>query len=148
MQFNHSEDFYSDNYLSKVLLTNTKIALVGASDKEHRASFGVMKFLLDRGYDVTPVAPRLAGKTLLGQKVYGSLIDIPHSIDMVDIFRNSEDAGSVVDEAIEIKAKSVWLQLKIINHEAAKRAEQAGLSVVMNRCPAIEIPRLNLEPIT
>lgn len=148
MQFNHEEDFYSNDYLTSILSNHRRIALVGASDKKHRASFGVMKFLLNRGYEVTPVAPRLAGKTLLGQMVYGSLSDIPTTIDMVDIFRNSEDAASVVDEAIEIKAKSVWLQLQIVNIEAAKRAEQAGLSVVMNRCPAIEIPRLGLNPLT
>lgn len=145
MQFNHKDDFYGDDYITNLLAPKPRIALVGASDKEHRASYRVLKFLLDRGYDVVPVAPRLAGKELLGQQAYATLAEVPGEIDMVDIFRNSEDAGGVVDEAIAKKAKSVWLQLEIVNHEAAQRAEEAGLKVIMNRCPAIEIPRLSIS---
>ncbi len=147
MPFNHKDDFYSEDYISNILNKTRNIALVGASDKEHRASYRVMKFLLNHGYNVYPVAPRLAGKELLGQKVYSTLGEIPYNIDMIDVFRNSIDAGGVFDEAIATKAKIVWTQLDVINFEAAQRAEDAGIEVVMNRCPAIEIPKLNIHKI-
>lgn len=120
------------------------VALVGASNKPHRASYRVMQYLLDCGYDVIPVNPRLQGQELLGQQVVASLVEIKKSIDMVDIFRNSDDAADVVDQAIAADAGSVWMQLGVINFEAAKRAENAGLTVVMDRCPKIDIPQLSI----
>ncbi|HGJ5855050.1 CoA-binding protein [Arsenophonus nasoniae] len=128
------------------ILTNVKyIALVGASDKVERPSYKVMKYLINQGYNVTPVSPKLAGKELLGQKVYAQLADIPYPIDMVQVFRNSAAALEVSQQAIAINAKVLWLQLGVINEEAKEMAEQAGLAVVMNACPKIEIPRLGLE---
>lgn len=130
----------------KTILQQVKsIALVGASDKPHRASYGVMAYLLAQGYQVIPVSPKLAGQKLLEQKVYATLAEIPQPIDMVDVFRNSEAAYGVAEEAIAIKAKVLWLQLGVINEEAEKLATEAGLKVVMDRCPKIDIPRLGLE---
>lgn len=126
------------------ILTNTKtVALVGASPKPNRPSHGVMDFLMRKGYTVWPVNPTVDGP-ILGQPVFASLKDLPGTPDMVDVFRNSDDAGPVVDEAAEIGARFVWLQLGVINDAAAERARAKGLKVVQNRCPAIEMPRLGL----
>jgi uncharacterized protein len=127
------------------LLRETRtIALVGASNRPDRASYGVMGFLLAKGYHVIPVNPALVGETIHGELIVAALTDIAEPIDMVDIFRNSEAAGAVVDQAIAVGAKSVWMQLGVINQSATERAEAAGLQVVMDRCPKIEFGRLAL----
>ncbi len=132
----------------KALLEETRvIALIGASDRPDRPSYGVMKRLQDHGYRVIPVNPQITGEHLHGEFVFRDLSQIGEAIDMVDIFRRSEAAGDAVDEAIAGGAKSVWLQLGVINEAAAARAEAAGLKVVMDRCPAIDIPRLGVAPI-
>ncbi|HET6160956.1 MAG TPA: CoA-binding protein [Dongiaceae bacterium] len=136
----------SDALLRKILTETKTIALVGASNKPHRPSNGVMRFLQGRGYRVIPINPGLAGQTLNGELVYGSLKDIPQDktgrIDMVDIFRNSEDAAAPALEAINIKARFVWMQLGVVNEPAAAKVREAGLEIVMDHCPAIEYPRL------
>jgi len=134
----------SDQLIADTLRSVRTIAVVGASSKPHRASYGVMRFLQAQGYRCIPVNPKLAGQTLLGETVCPDLKSIGQPVDMVDVFRNSADAGRVVDEAIAIGAKVVWMQLGVINAEAAERGCAAGLTVIMDRCPAIEIPRLGL----
>ncbi|KKC25145.1 CoA-binding protein [Sphingomonas sp. SRS2] len=127
------------------LLTNAKtIAMVGASDRPDRPSFGVMRFLLSRGYKVIPVNPQLAGQSIHGETVIATLAEIGEKIDIVDIFRNSTAAGPAIDDAIAAGADAVWTQLGVFNDEAVARAEAAGLKAVVNRCPAIEIRRLGL----
>lgn len=130
------------------LLKETRtIALVGMSDRPDRASYSVMAFLQDHGYRVIPVNPQIAGSHVHGEFVFARLSDIGVPIDMVDIFRRSDAVGAVVDDAIAMGAKSVWMQIGVVNDAAAARAEAAGMKVVMDRCPAIEIPRLGLAPI-
>ncbi|MGI8705245.1 MAG: CoA-binding protein [Sphingomicrobium sp.] len=130
------------------LLTNARtIAMVGASVRPERPSYGVMKFLQGHGYRVFPVNPTITGEHVHGEYVWRDLSQIGEPIDIVDIFRKSEEAGEAVDEAIQVGAKAVWMQLGVINREAAERAEAAGLKVVMNRCPKIEISRLGLSAI-
>lgn len=142
-----NHESYSPDYIRDILQSVKTVALVGASNNEVRPSFFVMKYLLDKGYDVIPVNPGLAGKEILGRTVYASLKDIPQAIDMVDIFRNSEAAGPITGEALtlEPKPKVIWMQLSVRNDEAASRAEAAGLKVVMNRCPKMEYGKLSGE---
>lgn len=134
----------ADTNLKTVLTTTRRIALVGASTKPDRPSYGVMKFLLDHGYDVVPVNPSLAGESLHGRKIVASLAEAA-PFDMLDLFRRPIDVLTPVREAIQLKAKTIWMQLGVINEEAAQEARQAGLTVIMDRCPAIEIPRLNIK---
>jgi predicted CoA-binding protein len=136
-------DRYDDLYLRRILRETKTIAMVGLSANWNRPSYFAAKYLLDRGYKVMPVNPAAKGQEILGQKVYGALDELPVKADMVDIFRNSEAAGPITDEAIKHGAKIVWMQLGVVNEAAAKRAEDAGLKVVMNRCPKIEHSRLS-----
>ncbi|MBM3929295.1 MAG: CoA-binding protein [Sphingomonadales bacterium] len=132
----------------KALLESARtIAVVGASDRPDRPSYGVMKRLQDHGYRVIPVNPQITGEHIHGEFVFRELAQLGDPIDIVDIFRRPEAAGEVVDEAIKVGAKAVWMQLGVVNDEAAARAEAAGLKVVMDRCPAIEIPRLGVAPV-
>ncbi|MBK5073723.1 CoA-binding protein [Budviciaceae bacterium CWB-B4] len=134
-----------ESEIKSILQQVNTIALVGASDKPARASYVVMAYLLSQGYEVIPVSPKLAGQSLQGQKVFASLKDIDRPVDMVDVFRNSEAAYEVAEQAIAINAKVLWLQLDVINPEAEAIAQKAGLKVVMNKCPKIEIKKLGLE---
>jgi predicted CoA-binding protein len=146
-------DRYSDAYLRDILAAVRTIAVVGASPRPHRPSHGVMRYLQRQGYRVIPVNPFAAGTAILGETCHAALADIPLGetgpIDMIDIFRRSEAAGAAVDEAIALRAplgvKAVWMQLGVVDPAAAARAEAHGIKVVMNRCPAIEIPRLGLD---
>jgi predicted CoA-binding protein len=133
-----------DDLIREVLSSTRTIALVGASHKPHRDSYQVMAFLQKKGYRVIPVNPGRSGLEILGEPVRASLAEIDEPIDMVDIFRNPDAAGEAVDEAIAAGAKAVWLQIGVINEAAAERARAAGLKVVMNRCPMMEMPRLGL----
>jgi predicted CoA-binding protein len=139
-------DHYSAEDLRDILGNVRTIALLGASPKLDRPSFGVMRFLLSKGYTVYPVNPGQAGKEILGQTVYATMADIPGPVDMVDVFRAPEYLGEVVAEALALpnRPKVIWGQLTVRDDEAAKPAEAAGIRVVMDRCPAIEIPRLGL----
>ncbi|WP_312488410.1 CoA-binding protein [Sphingomonas sp.] len=132
----------------RALLTNARtIALVGASDRPDRPSYGVMKRLQGHGYRVIPVNPQITGEHVHGEFVFRELGQLGDPIDIVDIFRRSDAVAPIVEEAIAIGAKAIWMQLGVVNEAAAARAEAAGLSVVMDRCPAIEIPRLGIAPV-
>jgi predicted CoA-binding protein len=135
-------DSYSTEYLRGILRGVKTIAMVGASTNWNRPSYFVMKYLQVKGFRVIPVNPAAAGQEILGERVYASLREVPEKVDMVDVFRNSEAAGPITDEAIEKGAKVVWMQIGVRNDAAAERAEAAGLKVVMNRCPKIEYSRL------
>lgn len=139
-----NHDNYPDSYLKDILTTVKTIAVIGASDDEMRPVYGVMRFLQSRGYRVIPVNPRLIGKKLMGETVYGALGDIAEKIDMVDVFRRKEDLPMVFDDAIAIAPAVIWTQLGLRDDAAAAKAEAAGIKVVMNHCPAIEIPRLGI----
>lgn len=133
----------------KALLEGARtIAMIGASDRPDRPSHGVMKRLQDHGYRVIPINPQITGQHIHGEFVFRDLSQVGVPIDIVDIFRRSEAAGEAVDEAIAAGARAVWMQLGVVNEAAAARAEAAGLKVVMDRCPAIEIPRLGVEPVS
>jgi len=136
-----------DEDIAELLRSARTIAMVGASDRPNRPSYGVMGFLQDWGYRVIPVNPQISGEHVHGEFVWRELAQIGMPIDIVDVFRRPEAAGEAVDQAILIGAKAVWMQLGVINEAAAARAEAAGLKVVMNRCPAIEIPRLGLAKL-
>jgi predicted CoA-binding protein len=136
-------DGLSDARIREVMTTTKRIAVVGASNKPERPSYGVMRFLLQQGFEVVPVNPGLAGEVLLGQLVVASLEEAG-ALDMVDLFRNAAEVGPPVVEAIRLGAKTIWMQLDVVNTEVAETARQAGLTVVMDRCPAIEMPRLGL----
>jgi predicted CoA-binding protein len=140
-------DSYPDAYLRRILAEARTIAIVGASPRRERPSHGVMAYLQRRGYRTIPVNPNAAGSAILGEACYPSLADIPEPVDMVDVFRRSAAAGAVVDAAIAAGAKVVWMQLGVRDDAAAARAEASGVKIVMNRCPAIEIPRLGLPPL-
>ena len=138
---------YSDQYIRGILNSVKTIAMVGVSPKTNRPSYFAFKYLLERGYRMIPVNPGQAGGELLGQKVYARLADIPEAVDMVDVFRASEHALGIVQEAIALnpRPKVVWMQLGVRNDEAARLAEANGIKVVMNRCPKIEYGRLSSE---
>jgi predicted CoA-binding protein len=142
-----NHDSYSDGYIRGILNTVKTIAMVGISPKDNRPSYFAFKYLLERGYRMIPVNPGQAGKEILGQKVYASLSDIPEPIDMIDIFRASQHVVPIVNEALALKPQPqvIWMQLTIRNDEAARRAEDAGIKVVMDRCPKIEYGRLSTE---
>lgn len=137
-----SHDTYTDEFLKDTLARVRTIAVVGASANWNRPSFFVMKYLQAKGFRIIPVNPKEAGGTILGERVYASLGEVPFPVDMVDIFRSSEEAGPIADEAIKLGAKVVWMQIGVRNDAACTRAEEAGLTVVMNRCPKIEYSRL------
>ena len=140
-------DSYTDAHIRTILTTVKTIAMVGASDNPARPSYLVLKYLMARGYTLIPVNPAKAGSEILGQPVFATLADVPVPIDMVDIFRNSEAAAGVVDEALAlaIVPKIIWMQLTVRNDAAAAKAEAAGVQVIMNRCPKIEYGRLSSE---
>lgn len=138
-------DSYSDAYIRDILVRHRVVAMVGASPKEQRPSYFVLKYLLAKDFEVIPVNPGHAGRTILGQLAFSTLSDIGRPVEIVDIFRSSEAALPITHEAIRVGAKVVWMQLGVRNDEAAALAEQAGLRVVMNRCPKIEYGRLSGE---
>ncbi len=141
-----ADEDISDEAIIDILSSTKVIALVGASANTARPAFGVMSFLLRRGYVVHPVNPGLAGQEVQGQRVYARLADVPGPIDMVDVFRNSAAVPALVDEILKLPdlPKVIWMQLGVVDHEAAAWARARDIKVVMNRCPAIEIPRLAL----
>ena len=142
-----NHDSYDDAYISGILNAVKTIAIVGASANDVRPSFFVLKYLLNKGFDVYPVNPGQAGKDILGTKFYARLADIPVALDMVDIFRASDAVPGIVDEVLQLDPlpKVIWMQLSVRNDEAAARAEAKGVTVIMNRCPKIEYGRLSGE---
>jgi len=137
-----------DEEIAELFSSARTIAVIGASDRPERPSYGVMRFLQDHGYRVLPVNPQITGEHVLGEFVWRELAQIGVPIDIVDIFRRPDAVDEAVEQAIFVGAKAVWMQLGVINEEAAARAEEAGLKVVMDRCPKIEIPRLGIPPVS
>ncbi|MGH7053036.1 MAG: CoA-binding protein [Stellaceae bacterium] len=142
-----NSDTYPDSDLREILTSVRTIAVIGASPRSARPSHRVMAYLQQQGYRAIPVNPFAAGDTINGERVYATLAEVPEAIDMVDVFRRSEFAGDAADAAIAKGAKVVWMQLGVRDDAAAARAEAQGLKVVMNRCPAIEIPRLGIPSV-
>ena len=140
-----NHESYTDQYLRDILRSVKTIAMVGASAHWNRPSFFAMKYLQDKGYRVIPVNPQAKGEEILGEKVYNDLADVSEKIDMVDIFRRADAVAPIVDQAIAKGVAVVWMQLGVRHDEAARKAETAGLKVVMNRCPKIEYSRLHGE---
>jgi len=142
-----NHDRYDDDTIRGILTTVRTIAMVGASEKDNRPSYFAFKYLLERGYNMIPVNPGQAGHEFLGRKVYAQLLDIPEPVDMVDIFRASQYAVAIVEQALQMQPRPrvIWMQLGVRNDEAAALAEANGLKVVMNRCPKIEYGRLSSE---
>jgi predicted CoA-binding protein len=136
---------YEDHYIRSILDNTKTIAMIGLSSSWQRPSYFVAKYLLDRGYKVYPVNPREAGKKILNQKVYSSISEINENIDMVDIFRKSNDVDLIIDDIIKIKPSTIWMQIGVINFKAAKMAKTNEIDVVMNKCPKIEYGRLSGE---
>jgi hypothetical protein len=134
--------------IADLLRATRTIALVGASDRPDRPSYGVMRFLQSWGYRVFPVNPQIAGRRILGEPVLGSVAEVGAPVDLVDIFRRPQAAGEAVDEAVAAGAKAVWMQIGVVNPQAAERAEAAGLKVVMDRCPKIDIPAFGVPRIS
>jgi len=139
------ELYYPDWQIRRILRDTNVIAMVGASTNWNRPSYFAMKYLQEKGFRIIPVNPRAAGEELLGETVYASLKDIPDPVEMVDIFQRADRVPAIVDEAIEIGAKIIWMQLTVRHDEAAKKAEAAGLTVIMDRCPKIEFGRFSGE---
>jgi uncharacterized protein len=142
-----NHDSYDDSYIRGILNTVKTIAMVGASAKDNRPSYFAFKYLMERGYNMIPINPGLAGKDLLGRRIYARLADVPEPIDMVDVFRAAKAALPIVEEALTLnpKPRIIWMQLGVRNDEAAALAEANGMKVVMNRCPKIEYGRLSSE---
>ena len=137
----------NDDEIRELLASTRTIALVGASDRPGRPSYGVMASLQEHGYRVLPVNPRITGEHVHGEYVWRELDQIGEPIDMVDVFRRSEDVGPIIEDAIRVGAKSVWMQIGVVNEAAAAQAEAAGLKVVMDRCPKIELARLGVPRV-
>ena len=151
MNYMNHEEPYSETYLQDILSSVKTIAMVGASGDKTKFSYGVLRVLHETGYDMIPVNPGLAGQEIRGLKVYPSLAAIDRPVDMVEVFRNASELPRIAQEAVAISAKVLWGQIGVTHPDAAKIAEDAGLKVVMNRCPKIELfrpfwkPRLDLE---
>ena len=143
--FDQRHDDYPESLIRRILRETKVIAMVGASASWNRPSYFAMKYLIEKGYRLIPVNPSQAGNEILGQKVYATLSEIPEQVDMVDCFRPSQAIPPIAEDAVAIDAKVLWMQLGIRNDEAAKTAEAAGLTVIMNRCPKIEFGRLSGE---